>query len=70
MGTTDPIDTEKPDLKEGQILCDGCWKVAKRNEAPGWTFLKFKHLRSVDLCPNCLIGEHGIKCLHLQAQGL
>lgn len=48
------IDIEKPELKAGEFLCDGCWAVASGGEANiGWQFFNFKYLKAVWICPTC-----------------
>lgn len=47
------LDESKPELKEGETLCDGCWKVGKRGEMEGWYFVNFKHLSPTWVCADC-----------------
>ncbi len=49
---------EKPVLKEGEILCDGCWKVELRKNIRGrWTQFKFNHLKTTNLCLECKLRD-------------
>jgi hypothetical protein len=62
-----PIDIEKPELKTGETLCDGCWAVTK--DQSNWLYMNFKHLKPVLLCPKCQ-EEHAEKFAKLQAYNL
>ena len=46
---------KKPELKPGEYLCDGCWKVAdhRATQIGQWMFIKFKHLKDIWLCGEC-----------------
>jgi len=50
----DYFHVEKPDVKDSELLCDGCWKVTEKKNAQGWTYVGLKHLSSINLCPECM----------------
>jgi hypothetical protein len=50
---TDPLDENKPEIKENEMLCGGCWTVDEK-KAPGWLYFGFKYLESLWLCPECI----------------
>lgn len=62
-----PLDTEKPEVKPGQLLCDGCWAVS--DSLGGWMTFRFKYLAQTNLCPKCA-PEMGSHCATLQENGL
>lgn len=54
----DYIDLEKPVLKDGEVLCDGCWKVTTTGQAVDkWKIYFFKHLNPLMLCQECQLKE-------------
>lgn len=63
----DFIDIEKPALKHGETLCNGCWvtTVDKSN----WIWMNFKYLDPQWLCPKCQ-EEYKQKFAMLQMAGL
>lgn len=64
----DPIDIEKPVVRDGQLLCSGCWAVSGI-DLSGWQTFNFKHLKQTHICPKCAPGE-ATRLTKIQEAGL
>lgn len=61
------FDQERPIPKEGETVCDGCWKVEYKPVM--WVWFNFKHLKPQWMCIECCQKE-GQRLMHLQEQGM
>lgn len=63
------IDRKMPDVLAGEMLCDGCWAVSGPPPFLGWMSFAFKHLKTTNICPQCVpVEARGLK--EKQAAGL
>ncbi len=62
------IDIEKPKVRDGQLLCDGCWATSGI-DLSGWMTFNFNHLKQTHLCPKCVPLE-GPRLVELQERRL
>lgn len=46
-----PVDVREPEVKPGDLKCDGCWAIS--GSTIGWSTFNFKHLKQTWLCLTC-----------------
>jgi hypothetical protein len=67
--SNEALDQERPEVLPNQVICDNCWAITDRSNAIFWAYFKFKFLKSVDVCPDCL-PEISPKLISLQEANL